>query len=458
MITERLAHFVSESSAANIPQEAIKFARLASTDFLGVTLAGSKEEAGDILAECVGKLGGTAQSGVVGKGFKTSPYLAALANGTSGHALDYDDMSFAFGGHPSVSLAPTVLGVGESLGVSGIDVLAAYIVGFEVGACITGSSVVQSHYLQGWHSTGTVGSLGAAAAAARLLRLDAHQVRMALGIAASLAGGLRQNFGTMTKPLHAGNSAANGVLAALLAQRGFTADENIIETPLGFARVFGCAGDVDWKKAAAHLGKSYRTATAGITFKPYPSCGGTLGIIESAINLKNQYQPDPGKIDEIELGISPFEGGVLIHHRPTKGLEGKFSAEYCAARALVNGKVGLASFTDEQVRQPLVQRLIQRTKCVERYPMAVMGSEGAKGESPQSVTIRLDDGAKYSDETLVRKGGPERPMSLQEFEDKYRDCSSLMLNEEAVNRSISLLRGLETLGNIRELMETVTGM
>ncbi|MFC1819941.1 MmgE/PrpD family protein, partial [Thermodesulfobacteriota bacterium] len=447
MITEQLAHFVSESSLANIPKEAIKLARLAITDFLGITLAGSEDEVAEIIAGYVGKLSGAPHSGVVGKRFKTSPYLAALANGTVGHALDYDDMSLAFGGHPSVSLAPAILAVGESLDSSGMDILEAYIIGFEVGACITGSSIVQHHYLQGWHSTGTVGSLASTAAVARLLRLNVHQVKMALGIAASLAGGLRQNFGTMTKPLHAGNSAANGVLAAFLAQSGFTADATIIEAPLGFAKVFGCDQNIEWEKSTAHLGESYVIITAGISFKPYPSCGGTLGIIESAINLKNQYQPNPAEIDEIELGISPFEAGVLIHHRPIKGLEGKFSAEYCAARALLDGKVNLESFTDTQVRDPSVQKLIQRTKCVERYPMAEMGLEGAKGEQPQSVTIRLKDKSEYFDETLVRKGGPERPMSPHEFEDKYRDCSSMVLNEKAVKKSLSLLRDLETLGN-----------
>jgi 2-methylcitrate dehydratase PrpD len=356
-----------------------------------------------------------------------------------------------------VSLAPAVLAVGESLGSSGKDVLTAYIIGFEVGACITGSSIVQSHFLQGWHSTGIVGSLGATAAVAWLLKLDTLRVRMALGIAASLASGLRQNFGTMTKPLHAGHSAANGVLAALLAHRGFTADENIIEAPLGFAKVFGCAKEINWEKAVEHLGKTYIVARQGITFKPYPSCGGTIGLIESAINLRNRYRFDPEEIEEIELRISPFEGRILIHHRPKKGLEGKFSAEYCAARALVDGRITLASFTDERMGQRLVQQLIQRSKCIESYPMAEMGLEGAQGEKPQAVRIRLSDGTEYFDETLVRKGGPDRPMTTQEFEDKYKDCASLVLNEEITEGSLSLLRGLEKMADVRELMDTVTG-
>jgi len=455
MITERIAHFVSDVSSTDIPQEAFRFARLGITDFLGVALAGSKDEVGAIIAECVNDMGGVAQSGIIGKGFKVSPYLSALANGTMGHALDYDDISFTFAGHPSVSLAPAVLAIGESINASGADILMAYIVGFEVGVCL-GSPVSQSHYMQGWHSTNTVGSLAATASVARLLMLDAHQIRMALGIAASLAGGLRQNFGTMTKPLHAGNSAANGVLAALLAQRGFTSDENIIEAPLGYARVFGCREEIDWEKASEHLGKSFIIATEGIGFKPYPSCGGTHAAIDAALQLRDEYQPDIYAIAEIEVGMSPHEKSVLIHHHPKTGLEGKFSLEYCVGRAIIDGKVTLSNFTDEQVNQPEVQHLIDRTKCVERYPMPLMGLEGGGRLSPQSVTIKLNDGREYSRETIISKGMPENSMTTEQFESKYKDCATLVLNEQEVQKSLVLLRNLETLENVRELMEIVT--
>ena len=452
MITERVAHFISEISQADIPKEAFKVAQKAIIDFLGVALAGSKEEAGNIIAECVKEMGGEASSGVIGKGFKTSSYLAALANGTMGHALDYDDMSFTYNAHPSVTLVPVVLALGESLGTSGRDILMAYIVGFEAGGYIS-SPVVQSHYLRGWHSTGTVGSMGATAAAAKLLKLNVHQIRLAFGIAASMASGLRYNFGTMTKPFHAGNAAANGILAATLARRGFTANESIIEAPVGYAKVLGCDDEIDWEKASKNLGKVFILAKAGIGFKPYPSCGGTLGVTDATLYLRNKHHPDLAMIEEITLGVGPFENRTLIHN-PTKGLEGKFSMEYCSCRVLIDGKVNLRSFTDEMVNQPEVRRLMKLTKCVERYPMATMGAE-ASGVNPQSVTIRMRDGTEYFRETPMHEGMPVSPMTTEQFEGKYRDCASLALDEPAVAESLSLLRDLESLKDIQRLMKIV---
>jgi 2-methylcitrate dehydratase PrpD len=230
MITEKLAHFVAETDTSDIPQQALIVAKSAITDYIGVTFPGSMEETGKIIAEYARRMGGEEESSVIGGGFKTSSYLASLANGTAGHALDYDDGG-GFG-HCSVVLAPAVLAIGESIGASGKDLLSAYVVGFEAVSTFHGM-VGPAHYARGWHSTATTGSLAATAAVAWLLKLNSHQVRMALGITGSLLGGLRQNFGTMTKPLHAGNAASNGVKAAVLAKMGFTADENIIEAPGG---------------------------------------------------------------------------------------------------------------------------------------------------------------------------------------------------------------------------------
>jgi 2-methylcitrate dehydratase PrpD len=452
MITDKVARFIAEISPDAIPEEAFKIARQGIMDFTGVALAGSKEEAGNIIAEFIKEMGGTGVSGVIGKGFRTAPHLAALANGTMGHALDYDDLSFTYGAHPSVTLAPVVLSLGESTGASGKEVLTAYIAGFEAGAYIS-SPLAQSHYMQGWHSTGTVGVMGATAAAGRLLKLNAHQIRMALGIAASMASGLRQNFGTMTKPFHAGNAAANGVLAASLAYRGFTANESIIEAPQGYAKVLGCHDEIDWEKASAKLGKTFVIASSGIGFKPYPSCGGTLGVIDATLYLRNKHHPDISLIEEIILGVGPFENRTLIH-KPRKGLEGKFSMEYCSCRALVDGKITLSDFTDERVNQPEIQTLMSRVRCVERYPMAVMGADSA-GLNPQSVTIRMNDGKEYFRETPLNAGMPVSPMSDEQLETKYYDCSSLVLGRNEVESSLSMLRNLAALPNVQELMKVV---
>ena len=454
MITEKLAHFVTEIGVGDIPQEAIHIARMGITDCIGVTFPGSLEPHGRIMRDYALKMGGVAECSVIGSDLKTSPYIAALINGTMGHALDYDDMG-GFG-HPSVALAPAVLAIGESLGISGEDILTAYVVGFEAAVCLCGS-LMMSHYMRGWHSTDTFGSLGAAAAVAWLLKLDVHQVRMALGIAASLAGGLRQNFGTMTKPLHAGQAAANGIQAALLAQAGFTADENIIETPLGFAKVFGHDDEVDWEKVSEGLGKTFNIASptfSGIAIKPYPSCGGTHCSIDAGVFLNKEHRLNSDDIAEVELGTNPFLDKVLIHHRPKTGLEGKFSLEYTVARALHSGEVRLKHLTDEGVSEPPVKSLIERMKWVEKYPAPSLG-QSMEGLGPQSVTVKLRDGKEYSKEVNISKGMPQNPLTTEEFNEKYKDCASTVLSQEGVDKSLSMLSSLAKVKNINELMETV---
>ena len=452
-ITDKVSYFVAQAAAKDIPQDAIDLARLGITDFIGVALSGSGEEQSKIIADYAQKVGGVPQASIIGGDFKTSSYLAALVNGTTGHALDYDDMAISLIGHPSVFLAPAILAIGESREASGKDVLTAYVVGYETACCIAGP-VLQSHYVQGWHSTATFGTLGAAAATAWLLKLNQGQVRMALGIAASLAGGLRQNFGTMTKPLHAGKAAANGIQAALLAQAGFTADDGIIEAPLGFARVFGHSGEVDWAKASENLGKTFViTSAQGLSIKPYPSCGFTHCAIDAALYIKEEHRVNPDDIAEVELGVSPFDKQILIHHRPRTGLEGKFSLEYTLARALLSGEVRLRHLTDEAVAEPRVKSLMEKMKWVEKYPMPVMGT--AEGFGTKSVTVKLNDGKEFSKEVAIAKGMPRNPLPPDEFNSKYRDCASTVLSEEEVKKSLSILATLSEVKNIKEVMGIV---
>ena len=455
MITERVAHFIAQTQVENISQDVLNMSRLGITDVIGVALAGLKEKQSEIITDYARRTGGVAECSVIGAGFKTSPYLAALVNGTMGHALDYDDLAVSLIGHPSVFLAPAILAIGESIGASGEDVLTAYVVGYEVACCVAGP-ILQSHYVQGWHSTATFGSLGAAAAAAWLLKLNVHQARMALGVAASLAGGLRQNFGTMTKPLHAGKAAANGVQAALLAQAGFTADENIIEAPLGFAKVFGHNEEADWAKASENLGRIFLiTSAVGLSIKPYPSCGFTHPAIDAALYIKKEYKVNADDVAEVELGVSPFDKQILIHHSPKTGLEGKFSLEYTVARALLSGGVRLRHLTDEAVAEPQVKSLMKKMRWVEKYPLPVMGT--AEGLGTKSVTVRLKDGREFPKEVTIAKGMPQNPLTLDEFNSKFRDCASTALSEEDVAKSLSILTNLQEVENIKELMEILAG-
>jgi 2-methylcitrate dehydratase PrpD len=278
---------------------------------------------------------------------------------------------------------------------------------------------------------------------------------LALGIAASLAGGLRQNFGTMTKPLHAGKAGANGLQAALLAQAGFTADESIIEAPLGFVKVFGHDQTVDWAKASEGLGKTFMIAAQnfdGVTVKPYPCCGGNHASIDAALSLKEKYGIKADDIAEVELGVSPFENQLLIHHRPKTGLEGKFSLEYNVARALLSGEVKLKHLTDEGVNETAIKSLIERMTWVEKFPTPRLGT-GDVGT--KSVTVKLKNGKQYSEAVSISKGMPQKPMSPDEFTGKYKDCASTVLSKEGVDKSLAMLSNMREVKNIGELMETL---
>ncbi len=441
---------MTETSAREIPKEALELARAAIQDYCGVTLAGCRENASRLILDYVRAMGGNPQCSIIGADLKTSPYFAALVNGVTGHSLDYDDIAVSLNGHPSVFLVPAIFAVGETLHSGGEDVLAAYVIGYET-ACHIARPVLQSHYTRGWHSTSTFGSLGAAAAVSRLLGLNAAQSAQALGIAASLAGGLRQNFGTMTKPLHAGNAAASGVQAAFLARAGFTSAGDIIEAPMGFARVFGHDAEVDWQVVGAELGKRFLIASpAGLNIKPYPSCGFTHCAIDAALRIREEHGFDPGQVAAIELGVTPFDREVLIYHRPATGLEAKFSLEYCVARALLSGGVNMGHFRDEAVSEKAIADTFPKMTWAERFPVPEMGTAGGFGG--KSVTLRLKNGSQYYSEATVAKGMPGKRLSAAELDAKYRDCASVTLTEEGIGRSLVLLKDLANVKDIGLLM------
>jgi len=245
----------------------------------------------------------------------------------------------------------------------------------------------------------------------------------------------------MTKPLHAGKAAANGIQAALLAQAGFTADDSIIEAPLGFAKVFGHSEEVNWAEVTENLGETYLiTSNVGLSIKPYPACGFTHPAIDAALNIKREQGVNTSDIAEVELGVSPFDKQILIHHHPRTGLEGKFSLEYCVARALLSGEVRLKHLTDEAVAEPQVRSLMEKMKWVEKYPMPVMGT--LEGFGYKSVTVKLKDDREYCKEVSIAKGMPQNPLTPDEFNSKYRDCASTVLSEEDVEKSLFILTNL----------------
>ncbi len=449
MSTEKIAGYIVDTKYEQIPDEAVDVAKKLILDTLGVALAGCNEPVSKLITEYVNEEESRPEAGVIGGGFRTLASQAAWVNGTIAHALDYDDWCVPFGGHPSVAILPAVLALGEKHQASGKDILLSYITGFEAATKI--GPVCLRHYMIGWHMTGTMGTIGAVSAAAKLLKLDIEETRTAIGIAASLAGGLKQNIGTMTKPLHAGNAARNGIVAALLAQRGFTADKSILEAPQGYCKVLGGGVDLELSKIGEGLGERYDIVSSAAT-KPWPSCADTHTSIEIVLQLRKEHNIKPEEVDEIEVRTGPVIPSVAFHSRPQTALEGKFSMNYCVARALLDGEVGLQDFTDERVRQPEVQQIIPTVRYVDSPELAsdlsaVLGSE---------VVIKLRDGRTFSRRQNSPKGSASNPMSWDDVCAKYWDCASLILPARDVQTCMEMVSHLESLSDINSLMDILT--
>jgi 2-methylcitrate dehydratase PrpD len=450
-ITDRLAHLIAETTYDQLPASAVTQAKRALLDTIGVTLAGHGEAAGQIITRFVKECGGHPEAAILGTSVHTSPALAALANGTLGHALDFDDVTFHLRGHPSVPVVPAVLALGQALRASGKDVVTAFVIGVEVEAKV-GKAMSAAHLRRGWHPTATIGTLGAVAAAANLLRLTAPQVQMALGIAASKAAGLRKNFGTMTKPLHAGEAARNGVEAAQLAQRGFTADPHILDNRFSFFNVFVGEGEFVPETVVSDFGTPYEIITPGIGVKPYPACRQAHSAIDAMLHLVNTYRLQPDHVSEIICHVSARMRDFLVHHEPQTGLEGKFSMEYCLAAALLHGKLSLAQFSDASVQDPRVRALMQRVRLV--HPDQDKINWDTPG--PAAVEIVLNSGVRRQQRTEIPKGDPDLPLTWAELVAKFQDCAATVLADAQIQEAIQHIAHLEELSILKPLMASLT--
>ncbi|MDO8616171.1 MAG: MmgE/PrpD family protein [Dehalococcoidia bacterium] len=442
-VTERLAQFVACTPPEAIPPEARLQARRAVLDTLGVALAGCREEAPRIVAAMAREQGGAPEALVLGHSLRAPAAEAALANGVAAHALDFDDVSASMRGHPSAPLLPGLLALGERLGASGRELTEAFVLGFEV-ECKLGRAIGEAHYALGWHATSTFGSIGAAAACARLLRLDAGRTRNALGIAASLASGLRQNFGTMTKPLHAGRAAQNGVVAAQLAARGFTADALALEGESGFLRAAAGGAETGGEAVVRHLGAPWEIIEPGIGVKLYPCCYATHRAIDAALEARGGSDPALA-IDAIAVSVTPGTLIPLLPRPPATGLEAKFSLEYCVVAALLDGRVGRDAFADAAVQRPPVRDVMSRVQIVEvgeRMNFPIEGIAEVRVTTPAGeISARVE----------TPRGDPKRPLSWDELAAKFRDCAAEVLPAGRVEKVIALIERLDGLPDVREL-------
>jgi 2-methylcitrate dehydratase PrpD len=433
------------AATAPVPSEATRAAQTAWLDTIGVMLAGSVEPPARMVQNVCTTEGAQGKCHVLGTALATGAASAALANGTAAHALDYDDMCFVSLAHPSAPLVAAALAAGELTGVSGRSLLEAYVVGFEI-ECIVGRAVNPSHYARGWHCTSTLGSIGAAAAVARLRGLDATAAAHAVAIAASAACGLKENFGTMVKPLHAGLAARNGVTAAFLAAEGFTASRAAVDGPQGFVAATSDESR-DLTSLLGGLGSRWEIIETGVTVKLYPSCAATHPSLDALLDLRRQHRFQADDVESIEIAVDAVTPTVLIYSNPRGGLEAKFSMQFCAAAAAVMGRVGIDTFDDARVGDPAIRRL--QSRVVVRVDEAL--GESAPALTQAHVTVKLTGGAVLSARADGARGYPERPASPEELDAKFRACASRAADPETVEDALAALQRFDQLADVRLL-------
>jgi 2-methylcitrate dehydratase PrpD len=435
-----IADFVANAVVTATARER---AATALKDTCGVMLAGAVEPAARMVQSMAAEEG-AGDCHIVGTSLETSPGFAAFANGVSAHSLDYDDMCFVSLAHPSCALVPAILAAGEVVHAQPTALLDAYVVGFEI-ECRLGNVMNPRHYHQrGWHCTSSIGTVGAAAAAARVLGLDPHAVQHALGIAASSACGLKENIGSMVKPLHAGMAARNGVMAAQLAQRGFTSSPQAIDGPQGYLAAMD-SEHATLDIAVADLGIRWEILDTGVTVKLYPSCAATHPPLDALIDMKRREGFTADQIQAIDVEVDSMTPRLLIHPHPTTGLEAKFSMPFCAAAAVVFPRVGIDTFDVGPIRNADVQSLMPRVtlRANETFDQAAPLSQAR-------VTVRLRDGRVFSQDSDGARGYPGR-LTDEELATKFAGCATRTLSESATRSAWAALSALDTLADVREL-------
>ncbi len=444
--------WVESVSLDQVPAGAVERARAAVIDTVAAILAGTLEPVSRIAAECVAEDGGRPLAAQLGTGFRCPPESAAFLNGISGHALDYDDVGASATGHPSVVVLPAALAAGELAGTSGRTLLEGYLAGIELMAKL-GLAMGHEHYARGWHATSTLGTLGAAMAAGKVLGLNREQLGHALAIAISEAGGSRQNFGTMVKPFHAGHAAGCGVRAARLAARGMTGAMEALDGPLGFFALFSF-GQAQPAGLAEGLGKPWDILAVGLSVKKYPCCFATHRVADGVLDLRAENSVRPDEVSAVNVVVPAGLMAPLIHRRPGTGLQAKFSMEYVVAAGLVDGAVTLGSFNDSMVRRPEITELCERVGVTEDSSIETHSNPIEDGHV--TVEIALRDGRRLSRQIREPRGGPSLPFSADQLAVKFDDCARGVLAPERAASALARLGRLEAEPDLTALVADLT--
>ncbi|MEZ5908695.1 MAG: MmgE/PrpD family protein [Hyphomicrobiaceae bacterium] len=427
-IAARLADKIVGFKTEQVTPRALTWAKAAIIDTIGVTLAGVVEPCATILMETPGVADAPGPSLIFGTERRTSMLDATLINGTASHALDYDDVNGTMGGHPSVPLLPPLFALSEMKGASGMDLITAFVIGYEVEVRLA-RGVHMHHYNKGWHPTATLGTFGAAAAACRLMGLDADKTTRAIAIAASLASGLKANFGTMTKPLHVGHCARNGLFAALIAAKGFQSNPAAFEHKQGFLDVFNGKGTYDAERIFAGWGAPLEIEDTLNGLKQFPCCGSTHPAIAMMLKLVKEEGLKPEDAQKVEILTHPNRLPHTDNPDPKGPLGAKFSIQYAVARALADGAVRLAHFEGDAHADPRVRKVMAVTTA---GPHPEMPAD-ARHQWGAEVIVTTTGGKTVSRriENMVCRG-PDDAMSSEEMFEKFEDCAGRSLAHDQI--------------------------
>src|SRR5580693_1233014 len=445
-LTNYVGTFVTQTKYQEIPAEVIELGKKSILDALGLALAGSRAESGSISRKYVEQAGVcNGKATVIGSAQRTSPRFAALLNGISIHADDFDDTQLAAAKdrvygllmHPTVPVLPAIFALAEQRAVTGKEWMLAYQVGAEV-ECKIAEAIAPRHYQDGFHTTGTCGPFGSAAACAKLLQFDLSETLIAFGLAASNSGGLRENFGTMTKPYQAGHAAQSGLVSAEFVALGWTAAEQILEADRGFFHAAG--GSYDPAVIMDHLGNPWTFASPGVSLKPYPSGSLAHPAMTELARLIETDNIQPSQVEKVDVGANHNMTTTLLHHDPKTGLEAKFSMEFCMAILLLERKAGLGQFSDKVVRRADVQAMMRNINFY-----VDPEAEGAGFDKMTSILkITLKDGRVITGQAAFGKGSPQNPMSFDEAATKFRGCAEYAEWPQAkTEKIIALTKSLE---------------
>jgi 2-methylcitrate dehydratase PrpD len=447
-VTDTFARFVAETDYSTLSDKALANAKMHILDTLGTALVAVSTDTALIAFDYCKRLDQSEESTIWGTRLRSSAPIAAFANGLLGHAIDFDDWdAFIHAGHPTCMVAAAALSLGEVIGSSGKDLLKAYTLGIEILTKIAANAPnVQD---RGFHSTPVLGSIGAAIACASLMGLNPEKIKAALGIAASGAGGIHRQQGSMVKPFHAANAARNGVEAALLAEKGFTADAAIIEAARGFCDTFFGLGTCDYEKMIVDLGQPYFLESPGLGLKLHPCSAPQFLAADAALHLKREHNIRFADVAKMEVSIPPMRYQRHYHPEVTTGLRGKFAINYVVALAFLDGKLEIDTFTDAKANEPKVQDALSKVQ--------VIVDESIPEPGPYCpVSVELKDGSRFSYTAKIAKGHPENPMTEEETLNKFRSNAKQVLSPQRSEAVITKIRNLGTVENVKELVDLLT--